>query len=331
MSPMRGKQSSGLGRTAPRSVSRRLPAADGRLAVTRALRSVAEPGRLPSIGVVDVASEQVASEQLVLAGRSLGAMPGPHAPPRAGRGDRSSGTRREGNAGVTPKTRSDALPERTRRSLPTAGATAHRLGALAQGRPRVSIRGTPSAQRWHRQTCDRGRHAAQPPSATQHPPRHGTDRAPAVAPRRAHRAHRGCRRTARLLGHRGVPGAPHLEHGHRTAPGPAASPCSAASPGPRPDPHTPSRSPHPFLRPPDPIPAPIPAPISRPTQTPSPATATHARVSARAQLDAGNPRGSHSSSCGSGNLKQCGEELTLPGGAKFEVYDNYPMSGSCPR
>jgi pimeloyl-ACP methyl ester carboxylesterase len=38
--------------------------------------------------------------------------------------------------------------------------------------------------------------------------------------------------------------------------------------------------------------------------------------------------GSRSSSCGSGNLKKCGEELTLPGGAKFEVYDNYPMSGS---
>jgi hypothetical protein len=280
MSPMRGKQSSGLGRTAPRSVSRRLPAADGRLAVTRALRSVAEPGRLPNIGVVDVASEQ-----LVLAGRSLGAMPGPHAPPRAGRGDRSSGTRREGNAGVTPKTRSDALPERTRRSLPTAGATAHRLGALAPGRPRVSIwfsiRGTPSAERWHRQTCGRDRHAAQPPSATQHPPRHGTDRAPAVAPRRAHRAHRGCRRTARLLGHRGVPGAPHLERGHRTAPGSAANPGPAASPGS-------AASPGPTANPgPRPDPRTHPGPDIQTDAAPPPGHRTHPRL--RAQLDAGNP------------------------------------------
>jgi pimeloyl-ACP methyl ester carboxylesterase len=38
--------------------------------------------------------------------------------------------------------------------------------------------------------------------------------------------------------------------------------------------------------------------------------------------------GSRDPGCGPGNPKQCGEQLALPGGAKFQVYDNYPMAGS---
>jgi hypothetical protein len=38
--------------------------------------------------------------------------------------------------------------------------------------------------------------------------------------------------------------------------------------------------------------------------------------------------GGRTSTCGADNADECGEELTLPGGAKLQVYDNFPMSGS---
>ena len=81
-----------------------------------------------------------------------------------------------------------------------------------------------------------------------------------------------------------------------------------------------------------PGPAPLPAPAPEPAQLPGPAAAP--TRSAPAPGPTSPPRsmlvtpGSRDPGCGAGNPKQCGEQLTLPGGAKFQVYDNYPMAGS---
>jgi hypothetical protein len=90
------------------------------------------------------------------------------------------------------------------------------------------------------------------------------------------------------------------------------------APAPLPDQST---TPAPVLTPapaPAPLPAPVPVAPARPTR-PTGGTVPASLLVTPGERDA---------SCSASNLKNCAEELTLPSGAKVQVFDSYPMSGS---